>query len=66
MPEEIPATCTRTGKRCTVSVRTLPTVPPSRAFSVGPAPAYLLSPNYCQDDLGRLIRVDVLDAFGEV
>ena len=64
MPEEIPATCTDTGRGCTVSVRTLPTVPPSRAFSVGPMLAYLISPNYCQDDLGRLIRADVLDAFG--
>jgi hypothetical protein len=63
MPEEIPASYTDTGERCTVTARTLDTRPPRRTFSVGRRPIFLLSPDHI-DDGGRVIRADVPGAFG--
>jgi hypothetical protein len=52
MSEEIPASYTDTGERCTVSVRTLATRPPRRTFSVEARSVSLLSPNHCDAGAG--------------
>jgi hypothetical protein len=63
LPEEIPASYPDTGERCTVTVRTLDTIPPQRSFAVGSRQVFLLSPDHI-DDGSRLIRALAEGAFG--
>jgi hypothetical protein len=63
-PQQIPASYVDTGKPCAVTALTLNTRPPRRTFAVGERPVYLLSPHFCQDGGGRLIKADVPGAFG--